>query len=100
MQQLEGRTALVTGAASGIGLGMTRTFAREGMSVVLCDIRGDRLGAALAEVRALGGKAIAFVTTAISREISMAPARLRRPRKPSARLRLKPRGRLPLPISA
>jgi NAD(P)-dependent dehydrogenase (short-subunit alcohol dehydrogenase family) len=30
--------------------------------VVLCDIRGDRLDAALAEVRALGGKAIAVVT--------------------------------------
>ena len=62
MQQLEGRTALVTGAASGIGLGYARSFAREGMSVVLCDIRGDRLDAALAEVRALGGKAIAVVT--------------------------------------
>ena len=32
------------------------------MSVVLCDIRGDRLDAALAEVRALGGEAIAVVT--------------------------------------
>ncbi len=56
MQQLEGRTALVTGAASGIGLGMARSFARDGMAVVLCDIRGDRLDAALAEVRALGGR--------------------------------------------
>lgn len=62
MQQLEGKTAIVTGAASGIGLGMARAFAREGMAVVLCDIRGDRLDAALAEVRALGAKAIAFVT--------------------------------------
>jgi NAD(P)-dependent dehydrogenase (short-subunit alcohol dehydrogenase family) len=62
MQQLEGRTALVTGAASGIGLGMARSFVRAGMAVVLCDIRGDRLDAALAEVRALGGKAIAVVT--------------------------------------
>ena len=62
MQQLEGKTAIVTGAASGIGLGMARAFAREGMAVVLCDIRGDRLDAALAEVRALGAKAIAVVT--------------------------------------
>src|SRR5882672_3961248 len=62
MQQLEGKTAIVTGAASGIGLGMARAFAREGMSVVLCDIRGDRLEAALAEVRALGSNAIAVVT--------------------------------------
>ena len=48
MQQLAGKTAIVTGAASGIGLGMARAFAREGMSVALCDIRGDRLDAALA----------------------------------------------------
>ena len=39
MRELEGKTAIVTGAASGIGLGMARSFAREGMSVVLCDIR-------------------------------------------------------------
>ena len=65
MQELEGKTAVVTGAASGIGLGLARTFARSGMAVVLCDIRGDRLDAALAEVRALGGSAIA-VTTDVS----------------------------------
>lgn len=62
MQQLEGKTAIVTGAASGIGLGMARSFARANMAVVLCDIRGDRLDAALAEVRGLGAKAIAVVT--------------------------------------
>lgn len=62
MQRLEGKTAIITGAASGIGLGMARAFAHEGMSVVLCDIRGDRLDAALAEVRALGAKAVAVVT--------------------------------------
>ena len=59
MQQLEGKTAVVTGAASGIGLGMARAFAKSGMSVVLSDIHGDRLSAALASVRALGVKAIA-----------------------------------------
>ena len=62
MRQLEGRTAVVTGAASGIGLGLARNFARQGMAVVLCDIRGDRLDAALAEVRGLSGRAIAVIT--------------------------------------
>jgi NAD(P)-dependent dehydrogenase (short-subunit alcohol dehydrogenase family) len=39
---------------------LARTFARHGMSVALCDIRGDRLDAALAEVRGLdGARAIA-----------------------------------------
>lgn len=59
MQSLEGKTAVVTGAGSGIGLGLARTFARHGMAVVLSDIRGDRLDAALAEVRGLGARAIA-----------------------------------------
>src|SRR5262245_27258100 len=67
MQQLAGKTAIVTGAAHGIGLGLSRCFAREGMSVVMCDIRGDRLEAALAEVRGLGAKAIAVVTDASDR---------------------------------
>jgi NAD(P)-dependent dehydrogenase (short-subunit alcohol dehydrogenase family) len=62
MRRLEGKTAVVTGAASGIGLGLARTFARNGMSVVLCDIRGDRLDGALADVRALGARAIAVST--------------------------------------
>lgn len=62
MDQLEGKTAIVTGAASGIGGGIARTLARNGMAVVLCDIRGDRLDASLAEVRGLGARAIAVVT--------------------------------------
>jgi NAD(P)-dependent dehydrogenase (short-subunit alcohol dehydrogenase family) len=60
MQHLEGKTAVVTGAASGIGLGMARAFARNGMSVALSDINGERLDAALENVRALGAKAIAI----------------------------------------
>lgn len=58
MRNFEGKTAVVTGAASGIGLGMARTFAKHGMSVVLSDIHGERLEAALADVRGLGAKAI------------------------------------------
>jgi NAD(P)-dependent dehydrogenase (short-subunit alcohol dehydrogenase family) len=70
VRQLDGKTAIVTGAGSGIGLGLARTFARHGMSVVLCDIRGDRLDAALADVRSLGGRAIA-VTTDVSDRASV-----------------------------
>jgi NAD(P)-dependent dehydrogenase (short-subunit alcohol dehydrogenase family) len=59
MQNLEGKTAVVTGAASGIGLGIARNFAKHGMAVVLSDLPGERLDRALENVRALGAKAIA-----------------------------------------
>jgi NAD(P)-dependent dehydrogenase (short-subunit alcohol dehydrogenase family) len=59
MQNLEGKTAVVTGAASGIGLGLARNFAKHGMAVVISDLAGNRLDEALEKVRALGAKAIA-----------------------------------------
>lgn len=40
-QQLSGRTALVTGAAHGIGLAYSRELARQGARVVMADIDGD-----------------------------------------------------------
>jgi NAD(P)-dependent dehydrogenase (short-subunit alcohol dehydrogenase family) len=38
MQDLAGKTAFITGAASGIGLSMARAFGREGMNIVIADI--------------------------------------------------------------
>jgi NAD(P)-dependent dehydrogenase (short-subunit alcohol dehydrogenase family) len=43
MKTLEGRVADVTGAASGIGLGMTEAFASRGMKVVMADVEEDVL---------------------------------------------------------
>ena len=45
MDRLEGKTAVVTGAASGIGLGMTEAFANRGMRVVMADIEEGPLQA-------------------------------------------------------
>ena len=41
MRDFRGKTAFITGAASGIGLGMARAFGREGMNVVIADIDVD-----------------------------------------------------------
>jgi NAD(P)-dependent dehydrogenase (short-subunit alcohol dehydrogenase family) len=62
MQDFAGKVAVITGAASGIGLGCARTFARAGMKVALCDLRAEPLAAAVANVRALGGEAIGIPT--------------------------------------
>ena len=46
MQNLEGKVALVTGGASGIGLAMVNSFAASGMRVVMADIEADALATA------------------------------------------------------
>lgn len=48
MQNLEGRTAFVTGGASGIGLGLVRALLAEGCKVAIADVREDAIAAALA----------------------------------------------------
>lgn len=62
MQNLEGKTAIVTGAASGIGLGIARALARAGMNVALADVEEAALARAQQEIEALGARTIAIVT--------------------------------------
>jgi NAD(P)-dependent dehydrogenase (short-subunit alcohol dehydrogenase family) len=52
MQEFDGKVAVVTGAASGMGRAFAERFAREGMKVVLADIEEDALDATVAEMRA------------------------------------------------
>jgi NAD(P)-dependent dehydrogenase (short-subunit alcohol dehydrogenase family) len=54
MRELEGKTAFVTGGASGIGLALGRTFAEAGMNVMLADIEADALLAAVENLRSIG----------------------------------------------
>ena len=55
--RLDGKTALVTGAGSGIGKCIAETYAREGARVALADINGD---AAKSAARTIGNNAIAL----------------------------------------
>jgi NAD(P)-dependent dehydrogenase (short-subunit alcohol dehydrogenase family) len=50
MQNLAGKTAFVTGGASGIGLGIAKALLGAGMRVVIADIRDDHLQSAQAEL--------------------------------------------------
>lgn len=54
MGQLDGKTALVTGASTGIGLAIARRFAAEGATVYLTGRRAAELDAAVAQVGTLG----------------------------------------------
>ena len=62
MQHLDGRVAVITGASSGIGLGIARELARHGMKIVMVSQSADRLAAAAEEVRALGAEVLEVPT--------------------------------------
>jgi NAD(P)-dependent dehydrogenase (short-subunit alcohol dehydrogenase family) len=54
IQELKGKTAFVTGGASGIGLALGRAFARAGMQVMLADIEREALDGAVRALAATG----------------------------------------------
>lgn len=58
--RLDGKTALITGAGSGIGRETSLLFAREGAQVLVVDLNGDAAEETAAAVREAGGHAVAF----------------------------------------
>ena len=53
----QGKVAIVTGAASGIGKAIAQRFAREGAKVVIADLNLDQANATAAEIKSRGGEA-------------------------------------------
>lgn len=56
--KLQNKSALVTGAASGIGKAIALLFAREGAKVAIADLNLDAANATAQEIRAAGGQAL------------------------------------------
>ncbi|HEX4427657.1 MAG TPA: SDR family oxidoreductase [Frankiaceae bacterium] len=57
--RLEGKSAIVTGAGSGVGLASALRFAEEGARVVCADIKGDSAKEAVRRIEDAGGTAVA-----------------------------------------
>ncbi len=60
MNDFKGRTAVITGAASGFGLQCARIAAQQGMNVVMADVQADALATSVKEVEALGAAVLPF----------------------------------------
>ena len=68
MREFAGSTAVVTGAASGMGLAFARRFAAEGMNVVLADIEEDALNAQVARLQQEERNVLGVVVDTMRRE--------------------------------
>tara|TARA_R110002096_G_scaffold5175_20_gene24249 strand:- start:404 stop:1168 length:765 start_codon:yes stop_codon:yes gene_type:complete len=57
MRGLDGKSAIITGAGSGIGQAIAKRFGEEGVAVAIYDINGDTAEATAAAIRDAGGRA-------------------------------------------
>ncbi|HUA35430.1 MAG TPA: SDR family oxidoreductase [Candidatus Binataceae bacterium] len=73
MGKLDGKVAVITGAASGMGRATAIRFAKEGAAVVLTDLNSQGGETAVAECAAAGGKAV-FQRTDVSSEADIKAA--------------------------
>lgn len=74
MGKLDGRKAVITGGASGIGLASARRFAAEGAEVVLWDLDPEALALAVKTIEGDGGRAAGFEADVSSSESVAAAA--------------------------
>ena len=66
--KLKNKSAIVTGAASGIGREIALVFAREGAKVAIADLNKDAADAVAKEIRTSGGEAIGITMDVCSEE--------------------------------
>lgn len=71
-RQFDGKTAIVTGAASGIGAAIARELASAGATVIVSDLDLDKAQAVCDEIAAQGGKALAFAADVSDADASRA----------------------------
>ena len=67
--RLFGKVSLITGAAQGIGLATALKFAREGATVIVCDIKQAGVDGAVQQCRELGATAAGFVMDVTQRKM-------------------------------
>ena len=69
--KLDGKTAIVTGGAGGIGSCIARALADAGADICVADLGQDRIDAAIASVEALGKKAHGIETDVLKQEVAI-----------------------------
>jgi NAD(P)-dependent dehydrogenase (short-subunit alcohol dehydrogenase family) len=72
MQDVEGKVAVVTGGASGIGYGIARTLLKAGMKVVICDVNQRHLDEVRAELK--GANNVHFIKVDVTDRDAMEAA--------------------------
>lgn len=65
---LEGKVAIVTGGAQGIGKGIVERYVKENAKIAIFDIDKDMLEATEAEMKSMGGDVITFTVDVLSKE--------------------------------
>lgn len=68
-RRLAGKVSIITGAAQGIGLATALKFAREGATVVVCDLSRTAVDAAVEQCRATGATAVGFAMDVTQRDM-------------------------------
>jgi len=69
MKRLEGKVCIITGAAQGIGMATALKFAREGATVIVCDVRQSAVDEAVRQCQAEGASAVGFVMDVTQRDM-------------------------------